>query len=83
MLVRAGLRGFSMHSLRHTHATTLLRRGFNVLDVSKRLGHGDPGFTLRVYGWALPGGDEALADGIALAMDRPVAKGGVELALAA
>lgn len=57
----AGLVGFSMHSCRHTHASTLLRNGESIAAVSKRLGHSDPGFTLRVYTWAMPNEDIKLA----------------------
>jgi hypothetical protein len=37
------------HTLRHTGATTLFRRGWNPVQVQKFLGHTDPGFTLRTY----------------------------------
>jgi integrase len=64
----AGLVGFSMHSCRHTHASTLLRNGESITAVSKRLGHSDPGFTLRVYTWAMPSEDIKLALTMAKAM---------------
>ena len=43
------------HSLRHTHASTLLARGRNIKEVSERLGHSSPEFTLRVYAHLMPG----------------------------
>jgi integrase len=40
----------TLHSLRHTHASTLIAAGLDVLTVSRRLGHGSPAITLNVYG---------------------------------
>jgi integrase len=68
LMVAAGLGEFSLHSLRHTHASTLLRNGENIRAVSKRLGHSDPAFTLRVYSWAMPAEDTKLANSIEAAL---------------
>ena len=43
-----------LHDLRHTHASLLLAAGVPVHVVAQRLGHADPGFTMRVYGHLLP-----------------------------
>jgi integrase len=51
-----------LHDLRHYHASTLLSLGTPITVVSERLGHSDPGFTLRVYSHAMPR-DEAHAVG--------------------
>lgn len=40
-LTRAGLKGFKLHSLRHTFATNLIDRGVDIYTVSKILGHSD------------------------------------------
>lgn len=40
-LRKAGLRGFKLHSLRHTFATRLIELGVDVITVSKILGHSD------------------------------------------
>lgn len=45
----AGLPRVTLHELRHTHATVLLRDGVPVHIVAKRLGHRDPSVTLNVY----------------------------------
>jgi integrase len=38
------------HSLRHMRASRLIASGMDVLTISRRLGHGSPSVTLRVYG---------------------------------
>ena len=40
----------TLHSLRHTHASTLIGSGMDVLTISRRMGHGSPAITLSVYG---------------------------------
>lgn len=40
--------------VRHTAASLMLSNGVNILVVSKRLGHSNPAFTLRVYGHLMP-----------------------------
>lgn len=40
---------FNFHSLRHTHATTLIENGANVKDVQARLGHANIETTLGTY----------------------------------
>ncbi len=40
---------FKYHTLRHTHATTLIENGVNIKFVQERLGHSKPDFTLQVY----------------------------------
>ncbi|SLB65255.1 phage-related integrase [Mycobacteroides abscessus subsp. massiliense] len=39
----------TLHSLRHTHASMLLAKGFSIQYVSKRLGHANIEITWRVY----------------------------------
>jgi integrase len=51
----------SFHALRHTHASTLLGKGMDVLTVSRRLGHSNAAMTLNIYGHLMPGTDEAAA----------------------
>lgn len=49
----------SFHSFRHTCASLLFDEGKNIVQVSKWLGHADPGFTLRTYVHLM---DEGLGD---------------------
>lgn len=49
------------HTLRHTHATTLILSGVDARTVQERLGHADVSTTMRVYGHVLPGRDAAAA----------------------
>jgi integrase len=53
--------GANLHTLRHTHISTLLADGADLAKVSKRAGHANPGFTARVYDHVIPGDDD-LAD---------------------
>ncbi|BDP91856.1 hypothetical protein EfmGK923_20290 [Enterococcus faecium] len=40
---------FTLHGLRHTHASILLYQGVNILSVSKRLGHSSLETTMSTY----------------------------------
>jgi len=42
------------HALRHFHASMLISEGVSVRGVADRLGHDDPGVTLRVYAHLMP-----------------------------
>jgi integrase len=57
---RAGFKA-TLHSLRHTHASTLIAAGLDVLTISRRLGHGKPAITLNVYGHLIKPDDRAAA----------------------
>lgn len=46
---RAGLEGFTLHSLRRTHATMLVAKGYNAKAVQKRMGHSSIETTLKYY----------------------------------
>jgi integrase len=52
------------HALRHTHASTLIRAGVDVLTISRRLGHSTAAMTLDVYGHLIEGSDAAAAKAI-------------------
>lgn len=49
------------HSLRHTAASLWIKAGIDVFVVSRRLGHANPGFTMRVYAHLMPGQQAAAA----------------------
>jgi integrase len=51
----------TLHSLRHSHASTLIASGLDVLTISRRLGHGSPAITLSVYGHLFRTDDRAAA----------------------
>jgi integrase len=61
---RAGVGWAGFHTLRHTAASRWLLSGVSIAQVSRLLGHADPGFTLRVYVSVLP---TDVPDGEALA----------------
>jgi len=52
------------HALRHTHASALIDKGLDVVQISRRLGHGSPVITLRTYGHLFGTVDTAAADAI-------------------
>jgi integrase len=57
-----------MQVLRHTYASVLLGDGVSPNAVAEYLGHGDPGFTLRVYGHLLPSAPDRARSAIDAAM---------------
>jgi integrase len=59
-MAAAGIKA-TFHSLRHTHASTLIAAGLDVLTISRRLGHGSPVITLGVYGHLFKPDDRAAA----------------------
>jgi integrase len=67
---RAGVGWAAFHALRHTAASRWLLAGVSIAQVSRLLGHADPGFTLRVYISVLPDDlpdCEALASALGMA----------------
>jgi integrase len=61
-VTRIAVPNISLHDLRHTHATLLLKAGVNVKVVSERLGHANVAFTMNVYQHVLPGMQAEAAD---------------------
>jgi integrase len=61
VLARAGLSHVGLHSLRHTHASMLIKAGEDILTISRRLGHASPTITLGVYGHLISPKDGAAA----------------------
>jgi integrase len=61
LLERAGLtdEGFTIHSLRHTFATTLADKGVHPSTAQKMLGHSDIRMTLAIYTHATDGMQDA------------------------
>jgi len=58
---RLGLKGVTLHSARHTHASLMLKQGIHPKVVSERLGHASINITLDVYSHVAPGLQEAAA----------------------
>ena len=71
MRPRLGLDGVRLHDLRHLQATTLLRAGVPVKNVSKRLGHRNAATTLNVYAQFLEEADRESADVMGQVLARP------------
>ena len=51
----------TLHALRHTHASSLIAAGVDVLTISRRLGHASPTITLGVYGHLYSNTDDRAA----------------------
>lgn len=61
-LKKNGLRYIRFHDLRHTSATLLINQGIYAKVISERLGHGNIGTTMNVYGHVLRTADQSAAD---------------------
>jgi integrase len=73
-LTAAELSHFTIHSLRHFHASALLQAGIPIAEVSARLGHANPAITMRVYAHYLEGTESKAAETIAAVLARPSAQ---------
>jgi len=62
---------FNFHSLRHTHATTLIENGANIKDVQNRLGHKNIETTLGTYTHAT----EKMADQSIIIFEKVIKEG--------
>jgi integrase len=70
-LKKAGIKA-SLHSLRHTHASSLLSKGVPLPAVSARLGHVDCNITARIYSHAIPDDDNRAVDAWEKVLNGPV-----------
>jgi integrase len=61
LLEKAGLSGFTFHSLRHTCATLLLSKNINPKIVSEMLGHATIAQTMDTYSHVMPGMGDVVA----------------------
>ncbi len=75
LMREAGLKGFTLHSLRHSHASVLLSEGVPLPVVSQRLGHADPNITLSVYSHAMPADVRAASKAWSNALAEVISEG--------
>ena len=61
LMKKAGLERVSVHSLRHTHASGLLRKGVPIPTVGKPLGYANANLTLSIHAHALEADELAAA----------------------
>jgi integrase len=59
---KAGLRGFSWHDFRHTHATLLSDMGEPLKTAQAQLGHASLSTTAEIYAHAVPGSQRAAVE---------------------
>ena len=69
----SGLPYISLHGLRHSHASQMLRAGVHPKVVQERLGHSSISITLDTYSHAIPAMQEDAAERAAALIDSPVA----------
>jgi integrase len=62
LVSKANVTKVSIHGLRHTHITELLRGGVHLKVVSERAGHASVAFTLQRYAHAIPDMQQDAAD---------------------
>jgi hypothetical protein len=65
-------RDTGMHALRHYYASITLADGVNIKELAEYLGHGDPGFTLRLYTHMLPSSHEKARKAVDSGLSRLV-----------
>jgi integrase len=68
LLEKAGLSGFTFHSLRHTCATLLLSKNVNPKIVQEMLGHATISQTMDTYSHVMPGMSDVAADALESAL---------------
>lgn len=74
-VAKTSLPRISLHDLRHTHASLLLRAGVPLKVVSERLGHSSPAFTMATYQHILPGMQAEAAATFAALVDPDISTG--------
>lgn len=57
----AGLPGITLHKLRHSHASLMLKAGAKPKEISERLGHSTITLIMDTYSHLLPGMGQAAA----------------------
>ncbi len=69
-----GFPEITLHALRHTHVSSLIAAGADLVTVSRRIGHANPTVTLSVYAHLFKNTDQVAAE-ITEAMFRKAAGG--------
>ncbi|HIZ98257.1 MAG TPA: site-specific integrase [Candidatus Janibacter merdipullorum] len=69
----AGLKGFTLHSLRHYFASGLIRAGCDVVTVQRAMGHSQPSITLDVYSSLWPKAEDRTRSAAAAMMAEVLA----------
>ena len=62
---RAGVTGYTLHSLRHFFASGLIAAGCDVVTVQKAMGHSSAATTLRVYAHLWPTAEDRTREAVA------------------
>ena len=60
---KAGLKRIRVHDLRHSHVSLLIEKGFNAVQIAKRMGHSSADITYR-YAHLFPNAQSDMADSL-------------------
>lgn len=52
--IKANVKKIRIHDFRHSHASYLISKGYDIVTISRRLGHANPEITLNNYAHLLP-----------------------------
>ena len=77
LAAKAGVKQIRVHDLRHSHASMLINMGFDILEISRRLGHESVKTTMDTYGHLYPDKDVKLASRLNEAFGNDVNNGPV------
>ena len=62
---KAGVKRIRIHDFRHSHASLLISKGFDIVTIARRLGHADIEMTLNTYSHLMPNKQaEMIASGL-------------------
>ena len=66
----ANVRSIRFHDIRHTHASILIAKGVDIVNISARLGHANPKITLEFYAHLLPDSTSEVAEVFHSALEK-------------
>lgn len=68
---KSGVKKIRIHDLRHSHASLLIAKGANIVNVSRRLGHSSVNMTMNTYAHILKESENQLVEILNVASSSP------------